>query len=95
MIVQGRHRVVEVKTLDVEIDPYNVLHDIYWKATSKPQHAECIKDGFWYVHDYFDYHKREDVSKKDREATEEEIKLFEAYKTLKTALGEIEKNEQK
>ena len=52
----------------------------------KPNKAYYIRDGYWYVKDYFDYHKRENAEKKDRAITHEEQKIYEAYSTLKDLL---------
>ena len=84
MKVLVKHTVTEVKNLHVEINPKDILHKIYWDSLKdKPKKAEYIRDGYWYVHWFEDYHKGIDVEKKDRQATPEELKIHEAYLTLK------------
>lgn len=82
MKVQGTQTIKETRNVDVEINPKEVLRKIWWESTTKPEGAEYIRDGYWYIHDYFDYHKRYDVEKKDREATTEELSLYNAYLLL-------------
>lgn len=63
--------------IDVIIDPADVILEL--KQRSVPSGLEYLKDGYWYSHDYFDYHKREDHYKKDRKATDEETELHKAF----------------
>ena len=87
MIVKGQHKEVKYTNVDIEVSPRQVLYDIYWSLLKdKPNKASYIRDGYWYVKDYFDYHKRENVEKKDRAITHEEQKIYEAYSTLKDLL---------
>ena len=66
MIVKGQHKEVKYTNVDIEVSPRQVLYDIYWPLLKdKPNKASYIRDGYWYVEDYFDYHKRENVEKKD------------------------------
>lgn len=86
MLVKGRHSVTEVKELLVEVNAKAFLRDIYWKATSKPNKAVYIRDKYWYVEDGFDCHRGEDLEKQDREATAEELELYNAFITLVRAI---------
>ena len=87
MIVKGQHKEVKDTDVAIEVSPRQALYDIYWTLLKdKPNKASYIRDGYWYVEDYFDYHKREDVEKKDRAITHEEQKIYEAYSTLKDLL---------
>lgn len=87
MIVKGQHKEVKYINVDIEVSPRQVLYDIYWPLLKdKPNNASYIRDGYWYVEKYFDYHKRENVDKKDRAITHEEQKIHEAYLTLKDLL---------
>lgn len=84
MIVPAK-QTVEVKNISVEIDEKDVLHRICWKLlVDKPRNAKYIEDGYWYVFAYEDYHKGTTEYEKDRAATPEEIKIYEAYLTLRT-----------
>lgn len=83
MIVPAKQTITEVKNIDVEINEKDVLRRICWKLlTNKPKKAEYIEDGYWYVFEYEDYHKGTAEYEKDRAATAEEIKIYEAYNTL-------------
>ena len=87
MIIRGQHREVNYTDVTIEVNPRQVLYDIYWSLLKdKPDKASYIRDGYWYVEDYFDYHKREDVEKKDRAITDEEQKIYDAYNILKEKL---------
>ena len=87
MIVKGQHKEVNYTDVAIEVSPRQVLYDIYWSLLKdKPNKASYIRDGYWYVEDYFDYHKRENVEKKDRAITHEEQKIYKAYSTLKDLL---------
>ena len=87
MIIKGQHKEVKYNNVAIEVSPRQVLYDIYWSLLKdKPNKASYIRDGYWYVKDYFDYHKRENVEKKDRAITHEEQKIYEAYSTLKDLL---------
>ena len=87
MIIRGQHKEVKYTDVAIEVSPRQVLYDIYWPLLKdKPNKASYIRDGYWYVEDYFDYHKREGVEKKDRAITDEEQKIYEAYSTLKDLL---------
>lgn len=59
-----------------------------WKEClpERPAKADHISDGYWYIIDFFDYHKREDVYAKDRQATKEEIEIVDAIKLLRKNL---------
>lgn len=83
MIIRGRHKEVTHTNVAIEADPKQILYDIFWSLLKdKPDKASYIYDGYWYVDDYFDYHKREDVEKKDRAITHEEQQIYDAYNTL-------------
>ena len=83
MIVPAK-QTIEVKNINVEINEKDVLRRICWELlTNKPKKAEYIKDGYWYVFEYEDYHKGTAEYEKDRAATAEEIKIYEAYLTLR------------
>ena len=87
MIVKGQHKEVSYTDVAIEVNTRQVLYDIYWSLLKdKPNKASYIRDGYWYVEDYFDYHKRENVQEKDRVITQEEQKIYEAYSTLKGLL---------
>ena len=84
MIVPAKQTVTEVKNINVEINEKDVLHQICWKLlVNKPCNAGYIRDGHWYIFSFTDYHKGIDEYEKDRAATPEEIKIHEAYLTLK------------
>jgi len=78
MIVKGKR--TEVSHVDVEIDMVQLLKKMH--GDSYPAGAEYLSDGFWYKEDGFDYHKREDLYCKMREATPEEIELHNAFATV-------------
>lgn len=83
MIVPAK-QTIEVKNINVEINEKDVLRRICWKLlTNKPKEAKYIEDGYWYVFAYEDYHKGTAEYEKDRAATAEEIKIYEAYLTLR------------
>ena len=83
MIVPAK-QTIEVKNINVEINEKDVLRRICWKLlTNKPKKAEYIEDGYCYVFAYEDYHKGTAEYEKDRAATAEEIKIYEAYLTLR------------
>ena len=87
MIVKGQHKEVKYTNVAIEVSPRQVLYDIYWPLLKdKPNKASYIRDGYWYVEDYFDYRKRENVEKKGRAITHEEQKIYEAYSTLRDLL---------
>ena len=87
MIVKGQHKELKYTNVAIEVSPKQVLYDIYWSLLKdKPNKASYIRDGYWYVEYYFDYHKRENVEKKDRAITHEEQEIYEAYSTLKDLL---------
>lgn len=75
MIVKGKR--TEVSHVDVEINIYDILVNIRDKST--PSGAEYLSEGKWYKEDYFDYHKRETSYCVMREATEEELELYNAF----------------
>lgn len=84
MKIPVKHTVTTTETLQVEVDPISVLDKMHWEAQkNKPKDAEYIRDGYWYVKDFYDYHKRVDVESKGRKATTEELELWEAYILLK------------
>ena len=84
MIVPAKQTITEVKNIDVEINEKEVLYQICWSLLKdKPQKAEYIRDGYWYVFWFEDYHKGTTEYEKDRAATAEEIKIYEAYQTLR------------
>jgi hypothetical protein len=79
MKTKGR-RIIE-ENFDVEIDTGSVLRSIYDKSI--PQGLDYIgSDGYWYKQDGFDYHKREELYSKDRQATQEELEFQKAYKIM-------------
>lgn len=83
MIVPAKQTTTEVKKLNVEINEKEVLHQICWSLLKdKPLKAKYIEDGYWYVFWFEDYHKGTTEYEKDRAATAEEIKIYEAYQTL-------------
>ena len=87
MIVKGQYKELKYTNVAIKISPKQVLYDIYWSLLKdKPNKASYIRDGYWYVEDYFDYHKRENVEEKDRAVTDAEQKIYEAYSTLKDLL---------
>ena len=84
MIVPAKQTTTEVKNINVEINEKDVLRKICWKLlANKPKKAEYIENGYWYVFEYEDYHKGTTEYEKDRAATAEEIKIYEAYQTLR------------
>lgn len=78
MIVKGKR--TEVSHVDVEIDIYDVLSKIREKYI--PSGAEYLSEGKWYKEDFFDYHKRESVYCVMREATEDELEIFNAFSVV-------------
>ena len=87
MIIRGQHKEVKYTDVAIEVNPRLVLYDIYWSLLKdKPDKASYIRDGYWYVEYYFDYHKRENVEKKDRAITDEEQQICDAYNTLRGKL---------
>lgn len=79
MIVKGKRTVVD--TVDVEVNAREVISKIY--SMSVPRGLEYIgDDGFWYKQTGFDYHKREELYDKDRQATEWELEMQKAYRTF-------------
>ena len=55
--------------VEAVINLFKIKHKVF-------TNFDHVEKGFLYKYSYFDLHKREDVYKKDREATKEEIKLF-------------------
>lgn len=78
MLVKGKR--TEVSHVDVEIDIFDVLVNI--RDKSKPSGAEFLRDGKWYKEEFFDYHKRESVYYVMREATNEELELYNAFSVV-------------
>lgn len=79
MRTKGR-RVIE-ETINVEVDVGSFLYDIYERSI--PSGLDHLgSDGYWYKKDGFDYHKREDLYEKAREATPEELEFQKAYKIM-------------
>lgn len=79
MKTKGRRTIVE--HVDVDVDASAVLGKIY--SESIPIGFSYISsDGYWYKEDGFDYHKREDLYTKAREATPEELELQKAYRIM-------------
>lgn len=84
MIVSAKQTTREIKSLNVEVNEKDVLYQICWNLLAdKPRNAEYIKDGHWYVFSFTDHHKGTDEYEKDRVATPEEIKIYEAYQALR------------
>ena len=84
MIIRGQHKEVKYTDVAIEVNTRQVLYDIFWSLLEdKPDKASYIRDGYWYVEDYFDYHKREGVEKRDRAITHEEQQIYDAYDTLR------------
>jgi hypothetical protein len=79
MIVKGKR--TEVSHVDVEIDIFAILENIRDMCII-PHGAEYLSEGKWYKEDFFDYHKRESVYCVMREATEEELELFNAFSVV-------------
>lgn len=77
-----------IEYFDVEIDPLVVLEKIY--NNTIPKGLSHIDDNYWYKEIGFDYHKREELYQKDRLATEEELELLKAYRTLRKMIVEKE-----
>lgn len=87
MIIRGQHKEVSYTDVAIEVSTRQVLYDIFWSLLKdKPDKASYIRDGYWYVEYYFDYHKRENVEKKDRAITDEEQQICDAYDTLREKL---------
>lgn len=79
MKTKGR-RVIEER-IEVEIDAEDILENIYVKWV--PTGLDHVgSDGYWYKKDGFDYHKREDLYAKAREATPEELEFVKSYRLL-------------
>ncbi len=79
MKTKGRRTVIE--NVDVDVDASAVLDTIY--AESIPIGFDYLgSDGYWYKPDGFNYHTREDLYKKDRQATPEEIEFQKAYRIM-------------
>lgn len=85
MRTKGKKTTIE--EVDVEVNAAHFLEKIY--AASIPTGLEYLsKDGHWYKSDGYDYHKREDLYTKDRQATIGEIELQKAYHTLREFVRE-------
>lgn len=78
MIVKGKR--TEVSHVDVEIDISDIISKIRDRCI--PSGAEYLSEGKWYKEDFFDYHKRESVYCVMREATEEELELYNAFSVV-------------
>lgn len=79
MRTKGR-RITE-ETINVDVDVGEILGNIYDKWV--PKGLDHVgSDGHWYKKDGFDYHKREDLYARDREATPEELEFVKAYRLL-------------
>ena len=80
MKTKGRRTIIE--SLDVEVDAVAVLDTIY--AESIPIGFDFLgSDGHWYKPDGFNYHNREDLYEKDRQATPEELEFKKAYRLMR------------
>lgn len=77
MRVNGKK--ITTENIQVEINASEVLSNLY-KSTIPSELSFIGTDGFWYVSDGYDYHKREDLYEKVRHATTEELELQKAYK---------------
>lgn len=88
MIITGKVANTTYTDVTLDIPASKLLVDIMWSAMkNKPAQAEYVRDGFWYVHYFYDYHKREDVEKQDRALTDDEAEIYAAYKTLLKAVS--------
>ena len=87
MIVKGTKKEVKIDIADVEVSKEEIFQKI-WEGCllERPAKARFIRDGYWYVEYFFDYHKREEVDTKDRQATKEEIDIDNAIKLLRKNL---------
>ena len=94
MKVKGLQVIKE--NIEVNIDPRHVINELVrdYFENKKPSSKSYIneKDGFWYEYDSFDYHKREDIYVKSREATKEELEFMKAVSVIR---GWIEKHKYK
>lgn len=87
MIVTGQHTFTETKNLQVKINPESVLTNICFNLLKdKPPKAGYICDGFWYVEDGYNYHNRYEEYSKNRQATPEEMEIYNAYLVLRSAI---------
>lgn len=79
MKTKGRRTIVE--QVDVDIDAVAFLEKIYHESI--PNGLSYLgSDGYWYKEDGFDYHRREDLYAKAREATPEELEFQKAYRVM-------------
>lgn len=79
MKTEGRRTIIE--KVDVDVDAGSFLGSIYDRSI--PIGFSFLgSDGFWYRQDGFDYHKREDLYEKDRQATPDELEFQKAYKIM-------------
>lgn len=79
MKTEGHRTIIE--KVDVDVDAAAFLKKIY--SESIPIGFSFIgSDGYWYKQDGFDYHKREDLYEKVREATPDELEFQKSYNIL-------------
>ena len=83
MKVTGTRTVVENLKVDVKLS--EIFSEIYDKFVPNGLSHLTVENGkwFWYKEDGFDYHKREDLYKRVREATPEEVEFIKAYSIIK------------
>ena len=80
MNITGRRKTVE--DIDVEIDPVDFLRTIYQRSIPAGLEYLSSADEWWYCADSFNYHNREDLYKRVRPATEDELQFYKAYQLL-------------
>lgn len=79
MKTKGRRTIEE--SFDVDVDAREFLRTIYERSIPKGL-SYLSSDGYWYREYAFDYHKREELYEKAREATPEEIEFLKAYRMM-------------
>ncbi len=85
MKTEGKRTIIE--HLDVDVDAATVLDKIY--SESIPIGFDYLgSDGYWYKPDGFNYHNREDLYEKDRQATPEELEFKKAYRIMRDFVKE-------
>lgn len=80
MIVQATHR----KTIDVEINPVSVIHDIeeFWKLMNKLPIDADLKAGYWVHHNFTEVVRI-------RLATQLEMLQYNALETVREIAREL------
>lgn len=95
MILRGT--VTETKYVDVDVKGKEVIHYLKTIFDKNFDFMSLRAGDFihnWDIHkfDDHDYHKNEDCYKKDRSATPEEQKIYDAFKLVFDCINKVEQN---